>query len=81
LLDLASQRAAAMGLGNVSFELPDATASGCASESFDAVVCVFGVIFTADLPGFVAHMWRLVRPGGTLAIATAPNQRALPGTR
>jgi SAM-dependent methyltransferase len=38
--------------------------------SFDAVVCVFGVFFAADMPAFVAEMWRLVRPGGTLAITT-----------
>jgi ubiquinone/menaquinone biosynthesis C-methylase UbiE len=70
LLELARQRAAAMGLGNVSFEQRDATVGGSDSESFDAVVCVFGVFFAADMPGFVAHMWRLVRPGGTLAITT-----------
>jgi SAM-dependent methyltransferase len=33
-------------------------------------VCVFGVFFAADMPAFVSEMWRLVRPGGTLAITT-----------
>jgi hypothetical protein len=31
-------------------------------------VCVFGVFFAADMPGFTGEMWRLVRAGGTLAI-------------
>jgi ubiquinone/menaquinone biosynthesis C-methylase UbiE len=70
LLALARQRGASLGLTNVSFRECDATASGLRSGSFDAVVCVFGVFFAADMPAFVAEMWRLVRPGGTLAITT-----------
>lgn len=70
LLGLAQQRSVDLGLDNVSFEQRDATASGLDSESFDTVVCVFGVFFAADMPGFVHEMWRLVRPGGTLAITT-----------
>ena len=70
LLALARERAATLGLGNVSFRECDATAAGLESGSFDAVVCVFGVFFAADMAAFIAEMWRLVRPGGTLAITT-----------
>ena len=70
LLAFARQRAANLGLRNVSFQRSDATAAGLKSGSFDAVVCVFGVFFAADMPAFVGEMWRLVRPGGTLAITT-----------
>jgi ubiquinone/menaquinone biosynthesis C-methylase UbiE len=70
LLALARQRATNLGLTNAAFRECDATASGLQSSSFDAVVCVFGVFFAADMPAFVAEMWRLVRPGGTLAITT-----------
>ena len=52
------------------FRACDATSTRLRSGSFDAVVCVFGVFFAADMPAFVAEMWRLVRPGGTLAITT-----------
>ena len=31
---------------------------------------LFGVFFAADMAGFTAEMWRLVRPGGVLAITT-----------
>ena len=70
LLALARYRAAALHLRNVIFEQRDATSSGFASGSFDAVVCVFGVFFVNDMPAFVSELWRLVRPGGTLAITT-----------
>lgn len=70
LLALARRRAAELGLRNTSFRACDATAAGLQSGSFDAVVCVFGVFFAADMPAFVGEMWRLVRPGGTLAITT-----------
>src|SRR5215467_12632905 len=70
LLELARARAARAGLGNVEFRHGDATRTGLADGSFDAVACVFGVFFAADMAAFAAEMWRLVRPGGVLAITT-----------
>jgi SAM-dependent methyltransferase len=70
LLALARSRATAAGLRNVVFLQGDATRTELPSGSFDAVLCVFGVFFASDMPAFVAEMWRLVRPGGTLAITT-----------
>lgn len=70
LLALARRRAANLGLRNASFRECDATAAGLESGSFDAVVRVFGVFFAADMAAFVGEMWRLLRPGGTLAITT-----------
>ena len=40
-----------------------ATRTGLADGRFDAVVCVFGVLFAPDMAAFVAEMWRLVGPG------------------
>ena len=70
LLDLARARAARARLTNLEFRLGDATRTGHPSGSFDAVVCVFGVFFVRDMPAFVKEMWRMVQPGGTLAITT-----------
>jgi ubiquinone/menaquinone biosynthesis C-methylase UbiE len=70
LLVKARRRAEQEGLGQARFERADATNTGLPSGSFDAVVCVFGVFFVADMPAFVAEMWRMVRPGGRLAITT-----------
>ncbi len=70
LLDLARARAAREGLSNTEFRHGDATRTGLQDRSFDAVVCVFGVFFAPDMTAFVQEMWRLVRPGGVLAVTT-----------
>ena len=70
LLELARDRAAREGLANIEFRPGDASATGLPDGAFDAVVCVFGVFFAADMAAFVAEMWRLVRPGGVLAVTT-----------
>jgi len=70
LLERARAKAAREHLTNVEFRTGDATRTELTSRSFDAVVCVFGVFFAHDMPAFVADMWRLVRPGGMLAITT-----------
>ena len=70
LLDLARARAAREGLSNIEFRHGDATRTGLLGGSFDAVVCVFGVFFAPDMTAFVQEMWRLVRPGGVLAVTT-----------
>jgi ubiquinone/menaquinone biosynthesis C-methylase UbiE len=70
LLDAARARAEREGLRNVEFRLADARFTRLLDDSFDAVVCVFGVFFVPDMAAFVAEMWRLVRPGGSLAVTT-----------
>jgi ubiquinone/menaquinone biosynthesis C-methylase UbiE len=70
LLELARAKARREGLSQAEFRLDDATSTGLPEASFDAVVCVFGVFFVADMAGFVREMWRLVRPGGVLAVTT-----------
>ncbi len=70
LLEIARARAAREGLANIEFRYGDATRTALPDGTFDAVICVFGVFFAPDTAGFVAKMWRLVRPGGVLAITT-----------
>ena len=70
LLELARARAAQKALSNIEFRHGDATQTGLPTGSFDAVVCVFGVFFAPDMTQFVQEMWRLVRPGGVLAVTT-----------
>ncbi len=69
-LELAQARAAREGLVNVDFRCGDATQTGLPDGAFDAVVCVFGVFYAPDMTAFVQEMWRLVRPGGVLAVTT-----------
>jgi ubiquinone/menaquinone biosynthesis C-methylase UbiE len=70
LLDLARARAAGECLANVEFRHGDATRTDLPANCFDAVICVFGVFFAPDMVAFTSEMWRLVRPGGVLAITT-----------
>ncbi len=70
LLEIARQKAAASGLRNVEFRLGDMRQLGYPDAHFDAVVCVFAIFFAADMVAQVREFWRVVRPGGQLAITT-----------
>src|SRR5262249_47986074 len=61
---------AAPGLTNVEFRIGDMTSPGYPDQSFDAVISVFSVFFVPDMEGLVGELWRLVRPGGKLAVTT-----------
>jgi ubiquinone/menaquinone biosynthesis C-methylase UbiE len=62
-------RATYAGLNNIEFLCADAT-TDLPHQPFDAVICVFGIFFAADIPAFIAELWSHVRPGGQLAITT-----------
>jgi ubiquinone/menaquinone biosynthesis C-methylase UbiE len=70
LLQLGRIKAAAHGLKNIAFQLKDMTATGYQDESFDAVICVFGIFFVPDMQGLLKELWRMVKPGGKIAITT-----------
>jgi SAM-dependent methyltransferase len=70
LLERAREKARAAGLANVEFRRADMTSLGFPDQHFDAVVCVFGIFFVPDMTAQVRELWRMVRPGGKLAITT-----------
>ena len=70
LLDLARTKAQDLGLENIEFQMGDFENLGYKSESFDAIVCVFGIFFVPDMVAAVRELWRMVRPGGKLAITS-----------
>lgn len=70
LLELARRKAERRGLRNLHFRAGDMLDLGLPESSFDAVVCVFGIFFIPDMQAAVRELWRLVRPGGKLAITT-----------
>jgi ubiquinone/menaquinone biosynthesis C-methylase UbiE len=55
---------------NINFRLADMTSLGYRDGKFDAVVTVFSVFFVPDMEGLVRELWRMVRPGGKLAVTT-----------
>lgn len=70
LIALARAKADAKSLANIEFRVADMLELGYPDASFDAVVCVFGIFFVPDMEAAVRELWRMVKPGGTLAITT-----------
>ena len=68
LLDRARARAAAEGF-EIEFADGDAEDLPFADASFDSVVSVLGVMFTADQERAASEMLRVTRPGGAIALA------------
>jgi ubiquinone/menaquinone biosynthesis C-methylase UbiE len=81
LLDIASTKAAAQKLSNIEFRRADMTSLDYPDASFDAVVCVFAIFFVADMVTQVRELWRVVRPGGKLAITTWGPRMFEPGSQ
>lgn len=70
LLKAAEAKALARGLQNIEFRVGDMLDLDIPDSELDVVVCVFGIFFVPDMPAAVHELWRLVRPGGKLAITT-----------
>uniref|UniRef100_B8HW44 Methyltransferase type 11 n=1 Tax=Cyanothece sp. (strain PCC 7425 / ATCC 29141) TaxID=395961 RepID=B8HW44_CYAP4 len=70
LLQLARQKAQQQGLENIEFQCGDFENLGLPNESFDAIICVFGIFFVPDMLAAMQELWRMVRSGGKLAITS-----------
>lgn len=70
LVQSGEAKARAEGLSNIEFRVGDMLALGYPDYSFDVVVCVFGIFFVPDMVAAAKELWRMVRPGGTLALTT-----------
>ena len=70
MLAMGRDKARRAGLSQIEFRSGDMTRAEFPDGSFDAVVCVFGVSFAPDMEALVAELWRMVKPGGRLAITT-----------
>jgi SAM-dependent methyltransferase len=79
-LALARDKAHRQGLSNVEFRVADVEQTRLPSESFDSVVCVFGIFFLPDMVAGIRELWRLVRPRGQLAITIWGPRLFEPGT-
>jgi ubiquinone/menaquinone biosynthesis C-methylase UbiE len=70
LLDRARDKAKTLGLSNVEFRCADMSSLGYSDGRFDAVVSVFSIFFLPNMEGLVRELWRMVWPGGKLAVTT-----------
>ena len=68
-VELVSDRARIADLSNVRIVRGDALETGLHAESFDKIL-LFGVIPAPmlPLPRFLPEMWRILKPGGSLAV-------------
>lgn len=74
LLDLGRSKADKLGLHNIQFIVGDITELNYMDESFDAVICVFGIFFVPEMESLLKELWRVVKPKGKLAVTTwGPN--------
>lgn len=80
LLEIGRRKAQHRGLANVEFVPADMKHLGYADNHFDAVVSVFSIFFVSDMVGQLRELWRMVRPGGSLAITTWGPRMFEPGT-
>jgi len=70
LLSRAGAKASAGGLTNVELRLGNMLDLDVPDESYDAVLCVFGIFFVDDMAAALRSLWRTVRPGGRLVTTT-----------
>ena len=70
LLDRARGKSLQQGLSNIEFRPGDMEALDYTDGHFGAVVSVFSIFFVPDMTRQVAELWRMVKPGGQLAITT-----------
>jgi ubiquinone/menaquinone biosynthesis C-methylase UbiE len=70
MLAMGRAKARRAHLDQIEFRQGDMNATGFPDASFDAVVCVFGISFAPDMERLVAELWRMVKPGGRLAVTT-----------
>jgi ubiquinone/menaquinone biosynthesis C-methylase UbiE len=63
-------KAWARGVRNLEFRVADMGALAFADGAFDAVISGFSIFFAPDMVAQARELWRLVRPGGRLAITT-----------
>ena len=70
LLDRGRARAEAEGHSNITFQTADAEALPFPDADFDAVLSTFGVMFTPDQEQAARELWRVLKPGGRIGLAS-----------
>ena len=78
MLDLARDKGAGRGMGDIEFEWADALDLPYPDHSFDAVTVGFGARNLADLGRGLAEMARVLKPGGRLVILEITQPRRPP---
>src|SRR4030081_3282681 len=67
MLDAAAQATREAGLDNIVTHVADASALDLPSDSFDAAICRFGLMFVPDVAAALGHVLRVLKPGARFA--------------
>lgn len=70
MLDVATARARAEGVGNIEFVQQDGEALQFPRQSFDAVMNAYGLMFCPEPPRALEEAHRVLKPGGRIALVT-----------
>ena len=70
MLRQARAKAAQRHLQQVEFRLADMTDLGFPDQHFEVIISVFSLFFVPDMQALIRDLWRMVKPGGQLAITT-----------
>lgn len=68
MVEATRQEAGRRGVANMEFERMDAEELSFPDESYDAVLCVLGLMFPADPQRAVDQIFRVLKPGGRAAV-------------
>lgn len=69
MLEIARERASELGLDNISFHEMDGENAGSLADTFDAVLCRWGLMFMPDPEAALRNIRTRMRSGGTIAVA------------
>jgi SAM-dependent methyltransferase len=78
MLDIARERAGAMGIENVEFKQLQLEWIDLETATVDAILCRWGVMLILDPAAAVTEMRRVLRPGGRVALAVWDDARENP---
>ena len=78
MLDIARERMTVLGLQNIEFLEMDSEVLDFPEESFDAVVCRWGLMFLPDLKGTLGKVRRLLKAEGKFATAVVAGPEEVP---
>jgi ubiquinone/menaquinone biosynthesis C-methylase UbiE len=68
MIDRLREHIATEGLTDVSAEVMDGGALDLPDDQFDAVTCIFGIIFYPDRAAGFSEMYRVLKPGGRAVV-------------
>jgi len=77
MLALAADRLGSDGLAMIEFLKCPAEAIDAGDDSFDAVLCQYGLQYFADRAAAIGEMRRVARPGGIVVVSTWAAERPL----